>query len=67
MPVVLLSTREVCRRVCLTRRWVYELERTGRFPQRVQVSCNRVAWLESEVDAWIAEKAAARKPPRVRP
>jgi prophage regulatory protein len=39
---------------------VRRLERAGQFPRRVQVGAGRVAWLESEVEAWIAAKAAAR-------
>jgi len=36
------------------------LERSGRFPRRIRLSRNRVAWLAREVEAWIAERAAAR-------
>lgn len=36
------------------------LEKAGLFPARVQISPNRVAWIASEVDAWIQERAAAR-------
>ncbi len=30
------------------------------FPQAVRVSDHYIAWYEHELDAWIAEKAAAR-------
>jgi len=36
------------------------LERDGKFPLRVRISGNRVAYLESEVQAWIRERAAER-------
>jgi prophage regulatory protein len=36
------------------------LEKEGKFPKRVQVSENRVGWLESEVDALINTLAAER-------
>jgi prophage regulatory protein len=39
---------------------IWRLERTGQFPQRVRLGQNRVAWLESEVDAWVDSKIAAR-------
>ena len=36
------------------------LEKAGEFPKRVQLSPNRVAWVESEIDDWIAQRIAAR-------
>ncbi len=38
-----------------TTRW--RLERAGRFPKRHKISPNAVAWLESQILAWITEKA----------
>jgi prophage regulatory protein len=38
------------------------LERAGKFPQRVQLSPNRVGWLATEIEAWIEQRAAARAP-----
>jgi prophage regulatory protein len=34
------------------------LEKEGKFPRRV--GSNRVAWLESEVEAWVAARVAER-------
>jgi predicted DNA-binding transcriptional regulator AlpA len=42
---------------------VGRLERSGLFPQRIVVGAGRaarVAWLASEVRAWLAEKANSR-------
>ena len=36
------------------------LEAAGRFPRRVQLGDNAVAWIESEIDAWLEERAADR-------
>jgi prophage regulatory protein len=36
------------------------LEAAGNFPRRIQLSENSIAWIESEIDAWLAEKAARR-------
>ena len=36
------------------------LERAGEFPQRIRIGRNRVGWLASEIDTWIAERAEAR-------
>lgn len=33
----------------------------GDFPRPVSISSNRVGWLRSEVKAWIAARAAARR------
>ena len=43
-----------------TRQHLSRLEKLDRFPRRVQVGGNRVAWLESEVDAWIEARASER-------
>jgi prophage regulatory protein len=39
---------------------ILRLEKEGKFPRRVQVGSNRVAWLESEVEAWVAARVAER-------
>lgn len=39
---------------------IYRLEKAGQFPRRVRLGCNRVAWLENEIDGWISEKAERR-------
>jgi prophage regulatory protein len=36
------------------------LMRDGKFPQKIEISGGRIAWLETEIDAWIEAKAAAR-------
>ena len=36
------------------------LEKASQFPRRVALSPNTVAWVESEVDAHVASKMAAR-------
>lgn len=39
---------------------VYRMEKAGKFPQRLRLGGNSCGWLQSEVDGWIAERAAAR-------
>lgn len=39
---------------------IYRMEKAGKFPQRIRLGGNSCGWLQSEVDAWISEKAAAR-------
>lgn len=40
---------------------IYRLEKAGRFPRRVRVGANRVAWVLSEVEAWMAHRISARE------
>jgi predicted DNA-binding transcriptional regulator AlpA len=46
-----------------TRRHLRDLVRDVKFPQPVEISEARIAWIEDEVDAWQAAKAAARTEP----
>ena len=57
-----LSERQVAEMTCLgrTRRW--QMERDGLFPKRRLISSNRVAWLESEVVAWMKACATGAPP-----
>lgn len=36
------------------------LERKDQFPRHIQLSANRVGWLESEVNEWLRDRIAAR-------
>lgn len=37
-------------------RWEF----TGRFPRRIRMAGTSIAWLKSEVDAWLTERANER-------
>jgi prophage regulatory protein len=39
---------------------LWRLERAGQFPKRVRLGGNRVAWVQSEVSAWVESKLASR-------
>ena len=39
---------------------IWRLERAGEFPQWVRLGGNRVAWLQSEVNAWVQSKVTSR-------
>lgn len=58
-PVRLLRRPEVEKRVGLKRPTIYALIKQGKFPRQRKLTSNCVAWVESEVDAWIAERIAA--------
>jgi prophage regulatory protein len=56
------------RGVTFTRVHLARLEASGKFPKHVQLGENRVAWLEEEFDAWVADRLAERhNPPPRRP
>jgi len=39
---------------------LHRLMNADEFPRPIKIGANRVAWLESEIDAWIAERSKAR-------
>ena len=39
---------------------IWRLERSGKFPQRVRLGGNRIAWAQSEVNSWVESKLASR-------
>ncbi len=56
----ILRPREVFQRVGLCRTVVYKAAREGKFPKPIKLTERATGWLESEVDAWIAARAAER-------
>ena len=58
----LVSKKEL-KTVCgipFTPQHIARLEAAGRFPKRIPVGQNRVAWLLAEVDEWITARIAVR-------
>ncbi len=45
----------------LSRSTIYELIRKGEFPPQVSLGGKNVAWLHSEVTAWMVGRIAGRK------
>lgn len=43
-----------------TRQHLSRLEKQGKFPKRVRIGENRVAWVETEIDEHKARRIAAR-------
>lgn len=56
----LLTVEEVAERTRLSKPTIYKLIRHGNFPRQLRLCANKVAWLEREVDGWVAERADAR-------
>lgn len=60
-----LRIGQVLQRGGISRSMLYALIAKGEFPRQVPLGARAVGWIESEVDAWIAERIeAARGPER---
>lgn len=49
---------------------IYDLQATGKFPMRVQLTPRSVGWIEEEVQLWLAQRVAvsrATRPEQLRP
>ena len=51
-----LRINEVISKTGLSRSTVYELMKSGTFPQSVKLAIRTIGWLESEVNDWIKSK-----------
>lgn len=62
VPNRLVSKKEL-RTLCgipYTPQHIARLEAAGQFPRRIRLGPNRVAWVLSEVDAWVRERIDQR-------
>lgn len=59
----LITKKQLRLMVPYTPQHILRLEKKGRFPRRIQVGANRVAWLLSDIEKFIAERIAARDSP----
>lgn len=60
IQTTLIRRREVERLTALSRSRLYALMKEGSFPAPIRLGSMSVAWLESEVQGWIAERIAER-------
>ncbi len=60
VPVRLLRLADVMQLTGLRRTTLYSLQARGEFPLRVVISANTVAWVEAEVQQWLAQRSSAR-------
>lgn len=52
--MMMLRRTEVCRLTGLSASTLDRLERAGQFPARRRIGRSAVAWIDTEVNAWIA-------------
>ena len=56
--VRLIRRKEVQTKTGLGASSIYAMMKNGEFPQCLNLSERRVAWIESDIDKWIAERVA---------
>lgn len=56
----IITKKELQRIVPYTPQHILRLEAAGKFPKRLQIGANRVGWLLSDIEAWIADRMAER-------
>lgn len=61
----LIRLPEVQRRTGYGKAWIYKLIDAGQFPKQVKIGTRSIAFLESEVDEWVANKIAESRSGRV--
>lgn len=59
----LITKKQLRAMVPYTPQHILRLEKKGRFPRRIRVGENRVAWLLTEIERWVADRVAARDRP----
>ncbi|MDM1759667.1 MULTISPECIES: AlpA family phage regulatory protein [Acinetobacter] len=57
----LIRRKEVQEKTGLGASSIYAMMRSGDFPQCLNLSERRVAWIESDVDSWVADRIAKHK------
>ena len=57
----LIRRKEVQAKTGLGVSSIYALMKIGKFPQSLNISERRVAWIEAEIDQWITERIALHK------
>ena len=52
-----IRIKEVIQKVSLSQSTIYAMIAKGKFPKPFELTPGRVAWIETDIDAWLAEKA----------
>ena len=60
-PPLILRVAQVKARTGLSRSSIYNFIKDGCFPKSVLVGARAVGWLDTEVDAWLQARVAARQ------
>lgn len=57
----LIRRKEVQAKTGLGASSIYAMMKQGNFPQSLKLSERRVAWVESDVDQWVADRIASHE------
>lgn len=58
MSESLIRLPEVQRRTGYSKAWIYRLLKDGKFPASIKIGSRAIAFIESEVDEWVAQRIA---------
>ncbi|WP_421505010.1 helix-turn-helix transcriptional regulator [Erwinia rhapontici] len=58
----LIRLPEVIRKTGFGKTWIYTLIKAGRFPSQVKTGLRSIAFIESEIDAWIEKIISDSRP-----
>lgn len=61
-PIRMLRLGQVIAVTGLRKTKIYELQAEGNFPMRVKLTAHSVAWIEEDVQAWLARRIEASTP-----
>jgi prophage regulatory protein len=67
VPVRILRRRQVLAQTGLAVSTLYEYMARGGFPRPIHLGRNCVGWLDSEINAWIAERIAESRTVEAQP
>ena len=62
-PMKFLRMKQVMELTGLSRTGVYLSVERGEFPQPIKLGCKAIAWVESEVNAWMKDRAENHRAP----
>lgn len=66
-PSKILRRKQVEALTGLSRSTIYAWVRDGIFPGPISLGPKAVGWLQSELDAWLAERASATRKTEIKP
>lgn len=56
-----LKDADCSAKTTLSRTQLYRLTKAGQFPEKIEISPGRTAWIESEVEDWMRARIAASR------
>jgi prophage regulatory protein len=61
-PKGLMWVEQVCERVGLSRMTISRYRAVGKFPPPFELSANKIAWAEEDIERWLANRPARIAP-----